>query len=110
MIASHPSFLDAIRARILLSVRYYSRTDSGFVERRLAPVDYGIELGDEDGLSRYRFWDGEEEGTRRFLRLLPAEIERVQVLGQSFDPAGIPALPDPWTIPRDWPVGTPPVG
>jgi hypothetical protein len=108
MIASHQPFLDAIHARTLLWVRFYSRTDGGSVERRLAPVDYGIRSEDVDGLSRYLFWDGEEAGIHRFLRLLPGEIEGIQVLGQAFDPATVPVSPEPWAIPRDWPVGPSP--
>lgn len=104
MIANHPRFLEAIRDRKKVSVRFYSKPDSGVIDRVCAPMDYGPGIGTTDGLNRYWLWDCSGKGNpgSQPLGLLPQEIVDLQVLGDLFDPADFGDAAWPWAVTRDW--------
>lgn len=102
MIPNHSRFIDAISERKKVHVRYYSRADSGLLDRVCAPMDYGPGGDIQDGLNRYWLWDYTSTTGAHALGLLPQEIVDVQVLGEVFDPADFGVRSSPWVIPRDW--------
>jgi hypothetical protein len=102
MISNHPQFLDAIRAKKLIRIVFYSLPDGGTVERECAPLDYGPEPGAKDALNRYWIWDPASTAGSNPLGLLPDQIVSVHVLGTDFDPAKLPVGARLWSVLRDW--------
>ena len=102
MIPNHPRFIEAIGEKKNVSVRFYSKADSGVLEHVCAPMDYGPGSGIPDGLNRYWLWDYSSNTSTRILGLLPQQIVDLQVLGELFNPADFGVRPSPWSIPRDW--------
>lgn len=102
MIPNHKQFVEAIQARKKVSLRLYSKADSGVVDLICAPLDYGLAGEIQDGVNRYLFWDYTSNNGSHHLALLPAQIIDLSVLGLLFDPAefGVPLAP--WSVPRDW--------
>ena len=87
MISNHNQFIAAIKEKRKVSVRFYSKADSGILEHVCAPMDYGPGTGDPDGLNRYWFWDYASSTGSHTLGLVPQQIVDLQVLGEGFDPA-----------------------
>ena len=106
MISNHKSFIEAIKEKKKVSVRFYSKADSGVIDLVCAPLDYGPGPGPPDGVNRYWFWDYTSNGGSHVLTLLPEQVLDLSVLGLPFDPAGFgappPTCPQTWSIPRDW--------
>ena len=86
MIPNHPRFLEAIQAKNKVAVRFYSRADSGVVDRICAPMAYGLGDGNQDGLNRYWLWDYASPTAPVKLGLLPQQIVDLQVLGEVLNP------------------------
>lgn len=99
MIPNHPQFIAAIQSKTKVCVRFYSKPDSGVLDRVCAPMDYGP--GENpDGLNRYWLWDYAGEPGSKTIGLVPQQILDLQVLGEVFDPsefiiapATVPASP-----------------
>jgi len=102
MIPNHPRFIEAITGKKKVNVRFYSKADSGVLDRVCAPMDYGPGGGIQDGLHRYWLWDYTSNTGTHPLGLLPQEIVDLQVLGEVFNPADFGVGPWQWSIPRDW--------
>lgn len=102
MIPNHERFIEAIREKKKVSVRFYSKADSGVLDRICAPLDYGPDGEIQDGLNHYWFWDYASNTGTHPLGLLPAQIVDLRVLGEVFDPAQFGVKPRPWSTPRDW--------
>ena len=102
MIPNRKQFIEAINEKKKVSVRFYSKADSGVLDRVCAPMDYGPGGGIQDGLNRYWLWDHTDNTGTHTLGLLPQQIVDLQVLGEVFDPAAFGVRPWPWSIPRDW--------
>ena len=102
MIPNHERFLEAILEKRKVCVRFYSRADNGVLDRVCAPLDYGPGNETEDGLNRYWLWNYGNSPGPRTLGLAPQHILDVQVLGESFDPAGLEFELPHWSVPRDW--------
>jgi hypothetical protein len=87
MIPNHAQFIEAIKEKKKVWVRFYSKADSGVLDRVCAPMDYapGGELN--DGLNRYWLWDYAGNPGSNTLSLVPQQIVDLQVLGEVFDPA-----------------------
>jgi len=102
MIPNHPRFIEAISDRKKVSVRFYSKADSGVLDRVCAPMDYGPGGEIQDGLNRYWLWDYRGTTGAHTLGLLPQQIVDLQVLGELFDPAELGVRTSPWVTPRDW--------
>jgi hypothetical protein len=108
MIPKHTQFIEAIKEKKKISVRYYSHADSGVLDRICAPMNYGP--GDlHDGLNRYWFWDYASNTGVHALGLMPKQIEDLQVLGELFDPAEFTSNPFvvPAPAPGSLPAATP---
>ena len=102
MIPNHTQFIEAIQAKKKVCVRYYSKADSGVLDRVCAPLDYGPGGEIEDGLNRYWLWDYAANTGPHTLGLVPEQIVDLQVLGEVFDPVQLDVRPPQWSIPRDW--------
>ena len=102
MIPNHKQFIEAIREKKKVSLRFYSKADSGVIDLVCAPLDYGSGAGIPDGVNRYSLWDYTSNNGSHILSFLPEQILDLSVLGGVFDPAefGVPTLA--WSIPRDW--------
>ena len=95
MIPNHNRFIDAIHEKKKVCVRFYSKADSGLLDRVCAPMDYGPGGGTNDGLNRYWLWDYASETGSYTLGLVPQQIVDLQVLGEVFDPAKLASAPAP---------------
>jgi hypothetical protein len=95
-------FIEAIHEKKKVSVRFYSQADSGVLHRVCAPMDYGPEGEDKDGLNHYWLWDYANNTGFHLLSLVPRQIVDLQVLGEEFDPAHLDVRPPQWSILRDW--------
>ena len=102
MIPAHKQFIEAIHAKKKVCVRFYSQPDSGVVDRVCAPMDYGPEAGNPDGLNRYWLWDYASNTAPCTLGLVPQQIVDLRMLGELFDPAHLDVRPQQWSIARDW--------
>lgn len=86
MIPNHNQFLEALKDRKKVSVRFYSQADSGVLDRICAPMNYGPGAI-HDGLNRYWLWDYASATGVHTLGLVPKQIVDLRVLGELFDPA-----------------------
>jgi hypothetical protein len=102
MIPNHPRFIEAIKEKKKVWVRFYSAADNGVLERVCAPLDYGPGGEAPDALNRYWLWDYKGKPEERTLSLVPQQIVDLQALGETFDPADFGSRMVPWSIARDW--------
>ena len=89
MIPNHARFLEAINDKKKVSVQFYSKADSGVLDRVCAPMNYGPGGEIQDGLNRYWLWDYASNTGSHTLGLLPQQIVELRVLGDVFDAAQI---------------------
>lgn len=102
MIPNHKQFIEAIKDRKKVSLRLYSKADSGVIDLICAPLDYGPASVTPDGVNRYRLWDYSRNNGSNILSLLPEQILDLSVLGLTFDPTEFGNPAPEWAIPRDW--------
>jgi len=105
MIKNHEQFIEAIKEKKKVCLRFYSKADSGVIDLVCAPMDYGPGAGIPDGINRYSLWDYTSNNGTHTLSLLPEQVLDLRLLGEGFDPQEFGAPPPQWCIPRDW--GTP---
>ena len=104
MIPNHKQFIEAIRAKNKVCLRFYSLADSGVIDLVCAPLDYGPGAGGHDAVNHYWLWDYTRNTGSPTLGLLPEQVLDIRVLGQVFDPTEFGAPWPTWSIPRDWKV------
>lgn len=105
MIPNHTQFMAAIADQKKVCVRFYSKPDSGVLDRVCAPMDYGP--GENpDGLNRYWLWNYASETGTKILGLLPQQILDLQVLGELFNPSEFVTGPAQVAPPKDTPAVT----
>lgn len=102
MIPNHKQFVEAIREKKRVCLRFYSKADSAVIDLVCAPLDYGQGAGKPDGVNRYWLWDYTSNTGSPTLDLLPEQVLDLRVLGVVFDPAEFGLAPSEWSIPRDW--------
>ena len=110
MIPNHKQFIEAIHEKKKVCVRFYSKADSGVLDRVCAPMDYGLGGEIKDELNRYWLWDCANNTGSHTLGLVPQQILDLQVLGEVFDPALLDVRPPQWSVPRDWGLPSHPMG
>lgn len=98
MISNHAQFIAAIHERKKVCVRFYSKADSGVLDRVCAPMDYGPGGEIKDGLNRCWLWDYTSNAGSHALGLVPQQIVHLQVLGEVFDPAQFTIGPSPVSV------------
>lgn len=86
MIPNHTQFIAAIQEQRKVTVRFYSKPDSGVLDHVCAPMAYGPGGSVPDGLNRYWFLDYTSSTGSHTLGLVPQQIVDLQVLGEGFDP------------------------
>jgi hypothetical protein len=102
MIPNHKQFIEAIKEKNKVCLRFYSKADSGTIDLVCAPTDYGPGAVVQDGVNRYWFWDYTSNTGSPNLSLLPEQVLDIRVLGQAFDPKDVSEPWPTWSIPRDW--------
>ena len=102
MIPNHQEFIEAIKEKKKVCLRFYSKADSGVIDLVCAPMDYGPGAGIQDGVNRYWLWDYTSNTGSPTLGLLPKQVLDLRVLGEVFDPAQIEVTSPHRSIPRDW--------
>jgi hypothetical protein len=98
MIPNHPQFLQALNEKRKVRVQFYSKPDSGVLDRICAPLDYGMRGEAKDGLNRYWLWDYAGGTGGCPLGLLSQQIVDLKVLGEEFDPAQLTGGPAPQPV------------
>jgi hypothetical protein len=102
MIKNHEQFIEAIKEKKKVCLRFYSKADSGVIDLVCAPMDYGPGAGIPDGINRYSLWDYTSNNGSHTLSLLPEQVLDLRLLGEGFEPAEFGVPPLQWWIPRDW--------
>lgn len=102
MIPNHKQFIEAIKEKKKVCLRFYSKADSGVIDLVCVPMDYGPGAGIQDGVNQYWLWDCTSNIGSPTLGLLPEQVLDLRVLGEVFDPAQIKVTSPQWSIPRDW--------
>jgi len=87
MIPNHAQFIAAIHEKKQVCVRFYSKADSGVLDRVCAPMNYGPGGENDNELNRDWLWDYASNTDSHTLGLVPQQIVYLQVLGKVFDPA-----------------------
>jgi len=95
MIPNHTQFLEGLKEKRKVRVKFYSKADSGVLDRVCAPLDYGPGIEPKDGLNRYWLWDYATDTGDYTLGLVPQQIADLQLLGEVFDPAEFGVRPSP---------------
>lgn len=98
-------FVDAIRNKNKVRIRFYSKDDGRFLERVCAPMDYGPSRRAHNKSDRYHLWDFESDKVNHTLSLLPNQIDNMEVLEEHFDPAEFvtwDTTSRPWFVERNW--------
>jgi hypothetical protein len=101
MIANHEDFIESIKAKKKVCVRFFSIADSQVIDLVCAPLDYGPAGEPPDGVNRYSLWDYTSNNGSHTLSLLPGQVLDLRVLGEVFDASQI-VHPPHWFIARDW--------
>lgn len=98
-------FLQAIRNKNKVRVKFCSKEDGGILERVCAPMDYGPSRRSSNKSDRYHLWDYESDKTQHVLSLLSAQIISIEVMDETFDPSEFIIWDTSvlhWFIKRDW--------
>ena len=86
MIPNHASFIDSIRDRKRVLLQFYSTPDNSVLNRVCAPLEYGPGIDLKDVLNRYWIWDYAAQPGSHRIGLVPEQIVKLQISGESFDP------------------------
>lgn len=96
------TFIDAIHARRKLRVHFFSKEDGRVLQRTCAPMDYAPSKRARDKRDRFHFWDYDSDTGSHVLSLLPEQVRSIELLPESFDPAGFVTWVTSWTVRRNW--------
>lgn len=98
-------FIQAIRDKKKVKIRFYSKKDNAVVERTCAPMDYGPSRRTHDRFNRYHLWDYDSASGQHTLSLLVGQIVSMEVLDEFFNPEEFvkwDLAKSPWFTSRDW--------
>jgi hypothetical protein len=96
-------FIAAIHSKHKVRLTFYSKEDKGPITRTCAPMDYGpSRRAIADKSDRFHFWDYDSDTGNHTLSLLPDQINLIEVLGDTFDPADFVTWSPNWFVVRDW--------
>ena len=98
-------FIAAIRSKNKIRLTFYSKEDGTQIVRTCAPMDFGPSRRAANTDDRYHLWDYDSDTKSHTLSLLPAQLVRMEVLPEHFDPAGFVTWStqnSPWFVQRDW--------
>ena len=98
----YDDFINAIHSMNKVKIKYFSKKYNEVIERVCAPMDYGISNRFKNNIDYYH-GDYESEKGPHTLLLNPKDVQTINVLNETFDPAEfIDWTPIIWIIPRDW--------
>ena len=98
-------FIRAIHAKKKVRVTFFSREDHNVLIRKCAPMDFGPSRRTKVKNHRYHFWDYESDTKTHTLSLNPDQIQKIEVLDETFDPSEFITWNTkrlPWYVKRDW--------
>lgn len=95
-------FVAAIHSKSKVRLTFFSKEDRRLLVRICAPMDYGPSRRAADKNDRFHLWDYESDTKNHTLSLLPSQIESIEVLGETFDPADFVTWSPNWYVARDW--------
>ena len=93
MIPNHAHFIEALKDKKKVRVKFNSKADGGVLERICAPLAYGPAGEFNDGLNRYWLWDYANNTGACALGLIPQQIIDLQILDEEFNPAELTITP-----------------
>jgi len=93
MIPNHAHFIEALKDKKKVRVKFNSRADGGVMERVCAPLAYGPAGELNDGQNRYWLWDYANNSGACALGLMPQQILDLQILKEDFDPTTLTTAP-----------------
>ena len=92
MIPNHKQFIEAIKEKNKVCLRFFSKADTGVIDLVCAPLGYEPGSNASDDVNRYWFWDYSSNTGSQTLGLLPEQVLDVRILGEQFDPADLGPL------------------
>lgn len=98
-------FVAAIHSKNKIRLTFYSRRDGSQIVRTCAPMDFGPSRRATNKEARYHLWDYDSDTKSHTLSLLPNQVVSMQVLPETFDPAGFvtwSTTTSPWFVARNW--------
>ena len=98
----YQEFIEAIHQKKKIRVTYFSKKDNATISRLCAPMDYGPHKRFPDKGDRFHVWDYEGSAGPHPAPLDPEQVQRIEVLDDTFDPADFVTWETDWVIPRDW--------
>ena len=98
-------FIQAIHNCSKILISFYSKDDGRLITRRCAPLDYGPSRRAKNKVIRFHMLDFDSDKKRHILSVLPEQINQLEILQETFDPADIinwSTKTSKWFVPRDW--------
>jgi len=95
-------FISAIRNKKKVRVIFFSKEDKETITRKCAPMDYGPSRRTKGKNERFHLWDYESATKNHTLSLSPQQVEKIEILDETFDPAEFVTWKTDWIISRDW--------
>ncbi|MBE0515583.1 hypothetical protein [Sulfurimonas sp.] len=97
------NFLQAINEKKIVSVAFVAKEDGILRVRKCVPFDYGVSRKYKDGENRFHFYDLNSPEGKHNLSLLPAQIQKLDILNEVFNPIYyVTWTPINWIVKRDW--------
>lgn len=93
MIPNHKQFINAIKEKNKVCLRFFSKADTGVIDLVCAPLGYEPKSNAGDDVNRYWFWDYSSNTGSQTLGLLPEQVLDVRILGEQFDSTDFGSLP-----------------
>ena len=96
------TFLQAIHEKRLLSIDFIAKEDNLLRNRKCVPFDFGASRKFKDNSDRFHFLDLNSPDGKHNLSLLPTQIQRIELLDETFEPSKYITWTPNWIIDRDW--------
>ena len=98
-------FIEAIRARKMVRLTFFSKDDERTIVRKCAPMDYGPSRRAKEKNDRYHLWDYESDTGQHTLSINPDQVKGLEVLDEKFEPSEFvtwDTKASPWFVTRNW--------
>ncbi len=90
-------FKQALRSKHQIKVAFHVPAERQTLVRVCAPLDYGPDKVQHDGANHFHVWAYENVNGAQLLSLDPAQVRRLEILDDEFDPTDFM-----WFLSRDW--------
>ena len=90
-------FKQALRSKHQIKVTFYSQADRQTFVRTCAPLDFGPDKVKHADADHFHVWAYEAVNGTNLLSLDPAQVRRLEILDDEFDPSDFV-----WFLSRDW--------